>query len=193
MTIITEIGLPRSQASPVFCSSVCVEYNTRKQKSAKNGEGLVSFITCVTSGGCEVDVGGMGTTANMLNQGQTSAKSQAVVSTQRSKQQISQWVERSVLVSPRGREHLEYLLNRTCWRIQLAGFSSTCPDVEAGFSLESGSSVPSGFTSICHISWFHHETSSFKATDQVRTCSTSVLQVPSSLVQRLKTWKYGTM
>ena len=32
-------GLPR------FSSSVCVQYNTRKLKSAKNGEGLVSFIT----------------------------------------------------------------------------------------------------------------------------------------------------
>ena len=32
-------GLPR------FSSSVCVQYNTRKWKSAKNGEGLVSFIT----------------------------------------------------------------------------------------------------------------------------------------------------
>ena len=29
-----------------------------KLKSAKNGEGLVSFIMCVTSGGCEVGVGG---------------------------------------------------------------------------------------------------------------------------------------
>jgi len=48
------------QASPVFCSLVCVQYNTRKQKSAKNGEGLVSFITCVTSGGREMDVGGEG-------------------------------------------------------------------------------------------------------------------------------------
>jgi len=42
-------GLPR-----------CVQYNTRKWKSAKNGEGLVSFITCLTSGGREVDVGGGG-------------------------------------------------------------------------------------------------------------------------------------
>ena len=32
-------GLPR------FSSSVCVQYNTRKRKSTKNGEGLVSFIT----------------------------------------------------------------------------------------------------------------------------------------------------
>jgi len=32
-------GLPR-----FFCSSVCVQYNTRKRKSVKNGEGLVSFI-----------------------------------------------------------------------------------------------------------------------------------------------------
>ena len=31
-----------------------------KLKSAKNGEGLVSFIMCVTSGGREVDVGGEG-------------------------------------------------------------------------------------------------------------------------------------
>ena len=26
--------------TPFFCSSVCVQYNTRRQKSAKNGEGL---------------------------------------------------------------------------------------------------------------------------------------------------------
>ena len=51
---------------PFFCSSVCVQYNTRKRKSAKNGEGLVSFITCVTSGGREEDVVGRGTTANMF-------------------------------------------------------------------------------------------------------------------------------
>ena len=30
---------------PFFSSSVCVQYNTRKRKSAKNGVGLVSFIT----------------------------------------------------------------------------------------------------------------------------------------------------
>ena len=30
---------------PCFSSSVCVQYNTWKQKSAKNGEGLGSFIT----------------------------------------------------------------------------------------------------------------------------------------------------
>ena len=36
-------GLPR------FCSSVCTQYNTRKQKSAKNGEGLVSSITWVNA------------------------------------------------------------------------------------------------------------------------------------------------
>ena len=36
---------------PCFSSSVCVQYNARKRKSAKNGEGLVSFITWVTSGG----------------------------------------------------------------------------------------------------------------------------------------------
>ena len=35
---------PRSQAS-VFCSSVFVQYNTRKRKSAKNGEGLGTPIT----------------------------------------------------------------------------------------------------------------------------------------------------
>ena len=32
-------GLPR------FSSSVYVQYNTRKRKSAKNGEGLISFVT----------------------------------------------------------------------------------------------------------------------------------------------------
>ena len=31
-------GLPR------FRSSVCIQYNTRRQKSVKNGEGLVSLI-----------------------------------------------------------------------------------------------------------------------------------------------------
>ena len=30
---------------PRFTSSLYVQYNTRKQKSAKNGEALVSFIT----------------------------------------------------------------------------------------------------------------------------------------------------
>ena len=38
-TLASFPGLPRS--SPL----VCVQYNTRKWKSAKNGEGLVSFIT----------------------------------------------------------------------------------------------------------------------------------------------------
>ena len=33
----------------------CVQYNTWKQKNAKNGEGLVSSIMCVTSGEREVD------------------------------------------------------------------------------------------------------------------------------------------
>ena len=42
---------------PVFCSSVCVQYNTWKRKSAKNGEGLGTLITWMTSGGGEVDVG----------------------------------------------------------------------------------------------------------------------------------------
>ena len=41
---------PRSQASPILCSSVCVQYNAWKRKSAKNGGGLVSFIMWVTSG-----------------------------------------------------------------------------------------------------------------------------------------------
>ena len=40
---------------PFFVLRFCIQYNTRKWKSAKNGEGLVSFITCVTSGGREVD------------------------------------------------------------------------------------------------------------------------------------------
>ena len=30
---------------PVFCSSVFVQYNTRKRKSVKNGEGLGTPIT----------------------------------------------------------------------------------------------------------------------------------------------------
>ena len=32
------------QASPIFCSSVCVQYNTWKWKSTKNREGLVSSV-----------------------------------------------------------------------------------------------------------------------------------------------------
>ena len=35
-----------------------VQYNTRRRKSAKNGEGLGTLITWMTSGGREVDVGG---------------------------------------------------------------------------------------------------------------------------------------
>ena len=31
--------------NPIFCSSVCVEYNTRRQKSAKDGEGLGTLVT----------------------------------------------------------------------------------------------------------------------------------------------------
>jgi len=46
-------GLPR-----FFCSSVFVQYNTRKRKSAKNGEGLGTPIMWMTSGGREVDVWG---------------------------------------------------------------------------------------------------------------------------------------
>jgi len=49
---------PRSQASPVFCSSVCIQYNTRKRKSVKNGVGLGTPITWMTSGGRKVDVRG---------------------------------------------------------------------------------------------------------------------------------------
>ena len=37
-------------------------YSTRKRKSPKNGEGLGTPITWMTSGGCEVDVGGEGST-----------------------------------------------------------------------------------------------------------------------------------
>ena len=44
-----------------------LEYNTRKRKSVKNEEGLVSFITCVTSGGRENDVRGRGRYSNMYN------------------------------------------------------------------------------------------------------------------------------
>ena len=46
-----------------FCSSVCIQYNTQKRKSEKNGEDLVSSITCVMSGGHENDVRGRGPTA----------------------------------------------------------------------------------------------------------------------------------
>ena len=48
---------------PHFRSSVCVQYNTRRRKSTKNREGLVSSITWVTSGGCDNDVRGRGLTA----------------------------------------------------------------------------------------------------------------------------------
>ena len=41
---------------PRFRSSVCIQYNTWRWKSAKNGEGLVSSITWVMSGGRDVDV-----------------------------------------------------------------------------------------------------------------------------------------
>ena len=44
---------------PRFCPSVFIQYGTRKWKSAKNGEGLGTPITWMTSGGQEVDVGGM--------------------------------------------------------------------------------------------------------------------------------------
>ena len=54
----------RSQASPVFCSSVCVQHNTQKRKSAKNGEGLGTPIMSMTSGGREMDVGGRGPHSN---------------------------------------------------------------------------------------------------------------------------------
>ena len=50
-TLASFPGLPR------FRSSVCVQYNTRRQKSARNGEGLGTLITGMTSGGREVDVG----------------------------------------------------------------------------------------------------------------------------------------
>jgi len=45
---------------PFFVLLFAFSNNTRKRKSAKNGEGLVSFIMCVMSGGREVDVGGEG-------------------------------------------------------------------------------------------------------------------------------------
>ena len=52
--------LPRSQASPVLCSSVCVQYNTRKRKSAKKRErpGLIHHVSDVRVhlGGRENDV-----------------------------------------------------------------------------------------------------------------------------------------
>ena len=49
--------------SPFFCSLVCIQYNTRKWKTAKNGKGLVSSITWVTSGGRKVDAKIRGPTA----------------------------------------------------------------------------------------------------------------------------------
>ena len=43
-----------------FCSLVCVQYKTRKRKSVKNGEGLVSSITWVMSvdvvGGANIQI-----------------------------------------------------------------------------------------------------------------------------------------
>ena len=51
---------------PHFRSSVCGQYNTRRRKSAKNGEGLVSFITWVMSGGRKNDIRGKGPTANII-------------------------------------------------------------------------------------------------------------------------------
>ena len=51
---------PCSQASPVFCPLVCIQYNTWKRKSSENGKGLGTFITRMKSGGCEVDEGGRG-------------------------------------------------------------------------------------------------------------------------------------
>ena len=47
--------LQNRASSSFFCSLVCVQYNTRKRKSAKNGEGLGTPITWMTSGGREVD------------------------------------------------------------------------------------------------------------------------------------------
>lgn len=40
--------------SPFFCSSVCIQYNTWKQRMEKNRRGLGT--------GCKVDVGGRGST-----------------------------------------------------------------------------------------------------------------------------------
>ena len=49
--------LPRSQTSPVFCSSVCIQYNTQKQKNGeKLDRGRLELIHHMS--GCEVDVGG---------------------------------------------------------------------------------------------------------------------------------------
>ena len=51
---------------PCFSSPVCVQYNTRKRKSMKNGEGLGSFTTWVTTvgrvGGHDNDVRLLGRT-----------------------------------------------------------------------------------------------------------------------------------
>ena len=56
-------GLPRFLFF-IFLLFSFVQYNTRKQKSTKNGEGLGIPITWMTSGGCEVDVGGRGSHSN---------------------------------------------------------------------------------------------------------------------------------
>ena len=43
-----------------FCSSLCIQYNTRRRKSTKSGEGLGTLVTRMMSGRRKVDVEGGG-------------------------------------------------------------------------------------------------------------------------------------
>ena len=52
---------PRSQASPVLCSSVFVQYNTRKRKSAKNGRTLPLPCIILNENRRTQNGGGLGT------------------------------------------------------------------------------------------------------------------------------------
>ena len=65
----------RAQHS-LLCSSVCVQYNTRKWKSAKNGEGLGTPTTWMTSCGRKVDVGGNGSALEYMKSSALTARPQ---------------------------------------------------------------------------------------------------------------------
>ena len=66
LTVFQTLVFPPSQASPVFCSLVCVQYNTQKRNSGEKWErpGNTYYVNDVrwTQGGCEGDVGGEGST-----------------------------------------------------------------------------------------------------------------------------------
>ena len=55
-----ELSLVQRPSYPDFCPLVCVQYNTQRQNSVKNGKGLRTPVPWMTSGGHEVDVGGGG-------------------------------------------------------------------------------------------------------------------------------------